>query len=241
MSYGRRTVTSPNNLPTTPANPDPSTHAPALIDVGTQALINNATRLGLSWNMTTATITSGTNPTRVLALADGDTVPIVMQSMIGSIATGTRVFVIQVLTTGTNYVAGICGSGQWNTWPVWPTNSGISEGDGRTVTQFRQVGKTVDWYFSFRLGSTSTVTSGPKILLPVPPNLLYFIGVEFPASVSLHDFGTTNRQGSLFYDGSTWLFRYWDGTPALQNITTSAPWTWAVNDSFQAWGTYQAQ
>lgn len=226
--------------PTTPVIPDPTLHAPLLVDVGTQGLVSNAVRLGLSWNMTSATVTSGKDPTKVLALCDGDTVPIVMQSMIGAIATTTRVYVIQVPATGTNYIAGICGAGEWKTYPVWPINSGISEGNGITTAMYRQNGKTVDWYFAFRLGSTSTVTSGPKILLPLQPNLLYLTGTEFPCSVSLHDFGTTNRQGSLFYDGSTWLFRYWDATPSLQGITNLAPWTWTTNDSFQAWGTYQS-
>jgi hypothetical protein len=82
--------------------PDPAQIAPDLIGIGAQAIVDNAKRLGLTWTLTLATVTS-INP--VQAITDGDTVIIGMTSMIGPLTLGQRVYVIQVPPSG-NFIVG---------------------------------------------------------------------------------------------------------------------------------------
>lgn len=77
--------------------------APELISTGTQATVENAKRLGLTWTLTPATVTS-TDPLQ--AIMDGDTVPIGIVSMLGPLPTGIRAYVIQVPPSG-NFVIGL--------------------------------------------------------------------------------------------------------------------------------------
>jgi hypothetical protein len=76
--------------------------APELIGSGAQAVVENAKRLGLTWTLTLATVTS-TSP--VEAIVDGDTAAIGMVPMIGRLLVGRRVYVIQVPPSG-NYIVG---------------------------------------------------------------------------------------------------------------------------------------
>lgn len=82
--------------------PDPL-EAPSLIGTGIKAVLDGASRLGLTWTLRLGTIIDAANGTVVL---DGDSVPISAQLMgdMGWI-NGVRVFVIQV-PEGACYVVG---------------------------------------------------------------------------------------------------------------------------------------
>lgn len=103
---------------TTPVPADPSLDAPSLVGTGIQSLVNESRRLGISWQLTMATVT---NADALQVVCDGDTESITVVSMIGAIETGMRVYIIQVPPSG-NYIAGtatvydpIAGSGYGNT------------------------------------------------------------------------------------------------------------------------------
>jgi hypothetical protein len=71
-----------------------------------QAVLENATRLGLKWNLIPATVTGiNTGSSQVMVLVDGDTLPIGAHSLIGTFDIDTRVMVL--IIPGANYVLGL--------------------------------------------------------------------------------------------------------------------------------------
>lgn len=81
-----------------------SREAPDLISAGAEGIQDRAQHLGLTWGLRPATVNS-VALNSVLATYDGDTVPIGMVSMIGTLTTGARVYVLQVPPSG-NFIVG---------------------------------------------------------------------------------------------------------------------------------------
>ena len=76
--------------------------APELVGVGVQTLVDDAGRLGLTWQLKLATVT---DPKPLEAICDGDTVAIGMVSMVGTVPLGARVYVMAVPPSG-NFIVG---------------------------------------------------------------------------------------------------------------------------------------
>jgi hypothetical protein len=76
-----------------------------------QAIVENAQRLGLTWTLRLATVVDGSNAGAIVATYDGDTIPIAMTSMIGTLSVGQRVYVIQVPPSG-NFITGFATENQ---------------------------------------------------------------------------------------------------------------------------------
>lgn len=93
-------------------NPElaPDQVAPELIGVGAKALVENADRLGLTWQLVLGTV-SQTNPSLQVIL-DGDSGAIGVVSMIGNLIVGQRVYIIQVPPSG-NFVTGYATGGPY--------------------------------------------------------------------------------------------------------------------------------
>ena len=68
----------------------------------TEAIVENADKLGLTWGLRPATVVAA-DP--LLATYDGDTEPISMTSMTGALSAGERVYAIRVPPSG-NYIIG---------------------------------------------------------------------------------------------------------------------------------------
>lgn len=79
--------------------------APDLISVGAQTLVDNARRLGLTWQLRPATVEAAKSADLVTARYDGDETTIDMVSMIGLLSKGVRVYVIGVPPAG-NFIVG---------------------------------------------------------------------------------------------------------------------------------------
>lgn len=79
---------------------------PDLVGVGAKELVANASRLGLSWRLVTATVT-GTSPPRFRL--DGDTAEVEAVSMIGSLLIGQRIYVA-LIPPGGMYAIGYVGN-----------------------------------------------------------------------------------------------------------------------------------
>jgi hypothetical protein len=71
-----------------------------------QTVKDNANRLGLTWQVTMATVVDGADPKNVTATFDGDDAPTVgLISMIGAPGPGDRVYVVAIPPAG-NYIMG---------------------------------------------------------------------------------------------------------------------------------------
>jgi len=81
------------------------TEAPDLISTGTQAMVENANRLGLTWQLRPATVITVISPTLVMATYDGDTVPIGMVNLTAPLLVGARVMAMAVPPSG-NFIIG---------------------------------------------------------------------------------------------------------------------------------------
>lgn len=130
-------------------------------------------------------------------------------------------------------------------WTDWvPTLTNLTKGSGTVVARYMQVGKTVHWYFQFVFGAGSAVGTNPMFTLPVAPAAHYTSSASafegFPGTVHLTDSATAARQGHVSLSGSTVTVTFWNSTPTLAQVTSTAPWTWAVGDAITAWGTYEA-
>jgi hypothetical protein len=88
---------------------------PAIIGTGAAAVVENADRLGLTWNLRRATVTRLSSGGSTPAVYDGDPIPhlggghgsegIGMISLIGDLGPGTRVAVLEVPPSG-NFIVG---------------------------------------------------------------------------------------------------------------------------------------
>lgn len=76
--------------------------APSLIGVGADALVENATRLGLTWVLRFGTVQTA-DPLTVIV--DGDTVPVSMVSLTGYLEVGARVSVL-IVSSKVHFVIG---------------------------------------------------------------------------------------------------------------------------------------
>ena len=87
---------------TQPVPADPALEAPTLVGTGIDAVVRNAGRLGLTWNLMLATVLSGTEAIGMKVVCDGDTTPLSATSMIdtGDLAQGTRVYLLVVPPSG---------------------------------------------------------------------------------------------------------------------------------------------
>lgn len=130
-----------------------------------------------------------------------------------------------------------------NAWTTWtPTLANLTQGNATVVARYRRLGKTVDFRFKFKLGSTSAVGTAPTFTLPFTPS------AEWAATPDFDRIGT----GTLFDTSATAVrvvdlllftapnivaINHWNGT-ATTVTNATVPWTWATGDTLSAWGTY---
>lgn len=131
-----------------------------------------------------------------------------------------------------------------NAWSTWsPTLTNMTQGNGTITARYRQTGKTVDWFFRFVLGSTSTVGSQPQFTPPVTPASHYPNNVGFtlfPAWCHLVDSGTAANQGGIYWNGTAFIVVRWINTTSFGDLSSTVPWTWTTSDSMTAQGSYEA-
>jgi hypothetical protein len=125
-----------------------------------------------------------------------------------------------------------------------PTWTNLTIGNGTNNFKYKQIGKTVFVKGTFTFGSTSTMSTGPTFTLPVTasgttPNI--------NGILSLGDNSAANSYGGYTRPGSTTTIdvRYHNVSGTLisitGSITSTAPFTWAVNDVIQVYFYYEAE
>lgn len=133
---------------------------------------------------------------------------------------------------------GLALTGAWTTWT--PTLTNLTKGNGTVVARYRQIGKTLDYFFRFTLGSTSAVGTSPQFTFPATLSSSYGGSGDLMGQVLLTDTGTANRFGSVLYGSSTTGLIYsYSTTGILTTITATVPHTWANTDVISVSGTVE--
>lgn len=127
----------------------------------------------------------------------------------------------------------------WTTWVPILTN--ITAGNGVQVAKYRQLGKTVDYRWKFRLGTTSAIGTAPRFTLPVAPHAEYVADEDRLGTGQLLDAATQLRDAIIYLiSGSTVEIAAFGSTGSKASITSLVPWTWGTSDTLMASGTYEA-
>lgn len=125
-------------------------------------------------------------------------------------------------------------------WKVFtPAITGVTLGNGTLTGRYKVSGKTVNFRIFFEMGSSSAITGGIGLGLPVPANMdAYDTADSIIAQASL-------RVGSLYEGGlrinTSSLGALLRRTGDTYSTTSStAPGTWATGDTITIVGSYEA-
>jgi hypothetical protein len=180
------------------------------------------------------TATTGTTVTGLTALVANDVVEIfsAVARTVADVYTQTQVDA----KIGTN---------GWVTWT--PTTTGITVGNGTLITKYSLIGKTCNFKFFFKLGSTSAITSPVSFTLPFAVNQTSdFQIADFP--LMIHDAGAAVYYGRADVGFSTSnnnivepFLTSTTGTYASPvSLSATVPMTWTTSDKLVISGTYEA-
>jgi hypothetical protein len=135
-------------------------------------------------------------------------------------------------TTGLKYTGG------WTTWtPSW-TN--VTVGNGTVAARYQQIGKTVNYYLSFTMGSTSSVTGRIIWTLPLTPNQSFAGGLGYGVIVDSGVGGFVAGLGGWSATQAYLAGGNATGTYVSESATSATvPMTWAVNDFFFVNGSFE--
>ena len=162
-----------------------------------------------------------------------------------STLTGTEQFpVVQGGVTKRTTVSALSGAyepanaaiaGAWTAGSM--TLSSATIGNGTLVSRYRIIGKTVDFTFTFTLGSTSAITGASKITgFPAA----HLQTVEWVAPAHLLDSSARHFRGIAVADlGSADTWAIFQGESGDGQLSSTAPFTWAVGDVISVTGTYE--
>lgn len=133
-------------------------------------------------------------------------------------------------------------TGAWDTYtPTWTsTGGGQSLGNGSLTGRYTSAGKTVHFYISFSIGSTTALGSG-RWDFALPKTAIGYAALGHLLGVgSARDTGVrVYRLDSMFVD--TGKVTGWRDTGATEAvITPTTPFTFAAGDSITLAGTYEA-
>lgn len=120
-----------------------------------------------------------------------------------------------------------------------PTLTNWTLGNGTVVGKYQQIGKTVNLFFKFTFGSTSSLGTYPNFALPL--NAANTLGQN--VLINLQDAGTADNAGNVYLATNAVYPGALDtaGTyVSIAPISTTVPFTWTTNDSVTVQITYEA-
>lgn len=127
--------------------------------------------------------------------------------------------------------------GVWTSYTPSLGGTGWAVGNGSTSGKYTQIGKLIRFIGSFAFGSTSTAGASPLTLtLPVTASSgMRGLSQYFDSSAG------ALYAGQFRENSATTAIPEIIGTNGLvAYVTTTAPFTWATNDSLTIFGTYEA-
>jgi hypothetical protein len=131
--------------------------------------------------------------------------------------------------------------GEWQSWA--PTYNNLTIGNGTVVSRYTQVGKTVHFIFEFTLGSTSAVAGSAEFSLPVTIasewDFRAIIGMGFYNDSTAADYMGYLKQGASNH--ARMMVTVVNASYPLEaNISSTVPFTFAVNDVITFSGVFEA-
>ena len=142
-----------------------------------------------------------------------------------------------LVTAASGEATGLTYTGGWTTWS--PTPAGITIGNGTLTTRYQKIGKTVNYYFRFLMGSTSAITGGIQFGLPVTP---LQTGVNGTSEGIIFDVGVAAYKAYTENDGGTAYARIANSAATYLTgsvFSSTTPMTWVTGDIMIFTGTYE--
>lgn len=126
-----------------------------------------------------------------------------------------------------------------------PTMTFATVVNGTVTGRVRQLGKVVDFYGSYTVGSSDTVSAGFSTAPPVEPAAYYLTSFVPVGQATYFDASPgTAWAGPLLNHGTTGRFRFWVINPATASginvVSGTAPFTFATGDVVRWEGRYEA-
>jgi len=186
--------------------------------ITTDAIVGqSASTSGTIYGMSISSAKVGSNGVVTASITDGAVTPAKLQSGTGS-------------------------TWAWQTWT--PTLTNLTIGNGALGSnRYIQIGKTVHFSLNILFGTTTSMSTAPKFTLPVTARSVS----NFPWGIANY---LDNSAGNLTYIGqvtfdSTTVARLAvtnaSATYAtIESVTATVPFTWAVSDSINIFGSYEA-
>ena len=140
-----------------------------------------------------------------------------------------------VLTAASGEATGLKYTGGWTSYT--PTLTNLTLGNGSVTARYRQIGKIVDVFFLFTLGSTSAVGNGPQFSLPITgvnDSIIY--------NAYFQDAGTNTFLGNLHLQTTTatvFCANVAGTYPSYAGVSATVPFTWTTNDFIKALFSYE--
>lgn len=139
-------------------------------------------------------------------------------------------------------------SGTGSSWSYqsWsPSYSNITVGNGTVTAKYVQMGKTVFFRFTFVLGGTSAIGTGPTISLPVTSVSYPGTAVRMPIGEGTHfdtSSGNSYPARARWASTTTMTTIHFDGSSpeGYASDTSTSPFTWATGDEIHLQGFYEA-
>jgi len=167
----------------------------------------------------------------------------------GDLIAGTAADTAARLAVGANDTTLVAASGEATgiKWAVpaigtytnyTPTISGLTQGNGTLIARYAQSGKTVVGQVKFTLGSTSSITGGIVVSLPVTVsgavqatgNLVDNFAAAYP--LGYETAGTSDMYLRAINTSGTYA--------GYTNTSSTVPFTWGNTDYFEFFFIYQA-
>ncbi len=168
--------------------------------------------------------------------AKGDLLTATANDTPSRLAVGTNT---AVLTADSTASTGLAWDGVWQDWTASIT--GITVGNGTVISRYRKVGKTVEIFFKFTMGSTSSL-NGALNYFALPFNVKNSSAGGFAAG-GISDIGTTDYVAFPEINGNNCILSVPNASGTYLSwtrVTNGVPMLWATNDFFWAFFTYEA-